>query len=196
MALLDGIVRHGPILILDQSISLAVASLAVQIQMTVLDLAEFAKHLPNIVLLRLFVNVGDEDDPSLDGSFWGPPPRGGTSSVVVAAASSAAAVIWATAAAGPLSFALLLVVAILPVSGAGARAGARPAPRIGTSAAAVAVAVAVPAAAALAASAIRIAIIAAAPAPARTTSRSGQYTASVSAECRAHYRSSLVCSTR
>lgn len=53
-------------LVLDQSVSLEETCPPVQIQVDVLDVAELAELLLNVVLLRLLVDVRDEQNPALD----------------------------------------------------------------------------------------------------------------------------------
>lgn len=54
-------------LILDQSVSLEETRSSVQVQVNVLNVSELAELLLDVVLLRLLVNVRDEQDPTLDG---------------------------------------------------------------------------------------------------------------------------------
>lgn len=52
---------------LDESVTLQESGTSVEIQMHVLDVAELAELVMNVLFLRLLVNGGDKQDPSLDG---------------------------------------------------------------------------------------------------------------------------------
>merc|ERR1719265_438308 len=67
---LDRRVRLRLGLVLDEGVAFDEARAPVQIQVHILDLPELRKSLENVVLLRLLVHAGDNDDPTLDGAGW------------------------------------------------------------------------------------------------------------------------------
>lgn len=54
-------------LVLDQCVALEESCSPVQVQVDVLDVAKLTKLLLNVVLLRLFVDVCNKQNPTLDG---------------------------------------------------------------------------------------------------------------------------------
>lgn len=57
-------------LVLDQSVALQEARPSVQVQVDVLNVAKLTELLLDVVLLRLLVDVRDEQNPALDSCKW------------------------------------------------------------------------------------------------------------------------------
>lgn len=54
------------VLIFDKSITFGIAGFSVHVEMNAFDLSVFAEGVVNVILLTLFVEIGDNDDPSFD----------------------------------------------------------------------------------------------------------------------------------
>ncbi len=63
---LDGGFSFLKVLILNEGIPFGITAFPVHVEMDALDLSKFAKGVINVILLALFVQVGDYDDPSFD----------------------------------------------------------------------------------------------------------------------------------